>query len=268
MKTNNIFKKGSKTFYTASRFFPKEIRQDVSILYAFVRVADDYVDQIPQDKSGFLNYRKLTNQAFRAGSSTNNIINDFVILSKKYKFEKKWVDTFLDAMESDIHKKKYNTYKELENYMYGSAEVIGLMMARILKLPKKADSAARLQGKAMQLINFIRDIKEDLTLKRQYIPQEDLRRFGIKSLTNNINEQSFKKLVEFQIERYRQIQNDASKGFKYIPFIKRIPITTAASIYEWTANKIEENPQIVFKQKIKPSKERVKLEYIKKTLHI
>jgi phytoene synthase len=259
---NEIFKSGSKTYHTASLFFPERVRNDVTRLYAFVRTADDFVDKIPQDKKGFYKFRALTDKAFTSFVN-NDVIADFVRLCKEYDFDKKWVDEFLNAMEQDLVKSHYATYEELEKYMYGSAEVIGLMMARILRLSKKAETAAQMQGKAMQLINFIRDVREDIDLKRQYLPQKDLERFGIKRLSPTVDENAFKKLITFEISRYKKMQEIARKGYPYIPHSTRIPVATAASMYEWTAEQILKNPMVVFEKKIKPSKARILGEYAK-----
>lgn len=265
MNSNTIFKKGSKTFYTASRFFPEEVRNRVITLYAFVRVADDFVDAIPQNKKGFFEFKKITKDAFSGKKIHNKVIKNFVMLCNECKIKKEWVDAFLFAMEQDLHKKKYSTYRELETYMYGSAEVIGLMMSRILQLPPQAEHAARLQGRAMQLINFIRDIQEDIDLGRQYIPQNDLHRFGIATLSATVDEKRFEKLVSFEIKRFTLLQEKARSGYAYIPRSKRIPIATAAAMYAWTANEIQKDPMQVFSKKIKPSKKRILFECIKQS---
>lgn len=258
-----IFKQGSKTFYTASLFFPRNIRRDVTSLYAFVRIADDLVDKVPQDRNGFMRFKNQTGQAFKSMPVTDTVIQNFFLLCQKYGIKKNLVDAFLSTMEQDLTKSIYATYGELEKYMYGSAEVIGLMMARILQLPIEAEKAARLQGKAMQLINFIRDVKEDLDMNRQYIPLEDLQRFGVVKLTPRVDQDAFKKLVEFEISRYKKLQEEAAKGYSYIPRASRVPIATAASLYDWTANQILKNPMVVFERKIKPSSQQIFMEYIR-----
>ncbi len=264
--TKNIFKQGSKTFYTASLFFPKDIRKNVTRLYAFVRIADNFVDQIPQDKVGFYKFKKQTNQAFSKKKVSYPIVQDFVLLCREFNIEKTLVDSFLASMQQDFVKKKYDTFEELEEYMYGSAEVIGIMMSRVLRLPKKAEDAARYQGKAMQLLNFIRDIKEDIALGRQYIPQKDLRRFSIRELSADVNEGLFTELISYEINRFENIQAKAKKGYDYIPHSSRVPIATAAAMYEWTANEIKKNPMTVFSKKVKPSKTRIFAEYLKQLI--
>ncbi len=264
-----IFRKGSTTYFFSSIFFPAKIREKVFTLYAFVRIADNFVDTMPQQSQSFKNFVSETEMVWAGHVSRNLIISDFVLLAKQIGIKKVWVDAFFKAMAMDIEKAQYQTFEELEEYMYGSAEVIGLMMAKILDLPEQSLASARLQGKAMQLINFIRDVKEDTQLNRVYLPIEDQQKFGIqKGEALYKNEQKFCRLLRFEIERYLSIQQQAEKGYKYIPYMYKIPIKTAADMYNWTAQKIYKDPTIVFYKKLKPSPGRVILQIIKNSLNI
>src|SRR5690606_4617491 len=99
--------------------------------------------------------------------------------------------------------------EEVLEYIYGSAEVIGLMMAQVIGLPKESFEHAKYLGRAMQYINFIRDIAEDLELGRVYFPQSDLRSYGLENLTEEHVKQhpeQFTKLIQTQLDRYCQWQ--------------------------------------------------------------
>src|SRR5690606_33965464 len=148
MNQNNLFKNASKTYYNSSLFFSKNIRDDINTLYAFVRIADDIVDK-ENDFKKFLDFKKELKKP------KQEHIKNFLTLANKKKFEKKWIDSFLSAMQADFTKKKYATYEELQKYMYGSAEVIGLMICQIIGITTSAHYYAKKQGEAMQLINFI-----------------------------------------------------------------------------------------------------------------
>lgn len=265
-KATTIFKKGSKTYYFSSIFFPPNTRDKVTNLYAYVRTIDDFVDTVPADIHSFFQYKEQTVK----GITNNEIIAAFLKLAKDNNFQRDWYMSFLHSMELDIHKTTYESYKELEEYIYGSANVIGYMMAAIMDLPKGSFEYAGLQGKAMQLINFIRDIKEDIDLGRTYIPQEDLRKFKLQTIqpTNEQENEKFISLIRYEIERYFSIQKDAEKGYKYIPKKYLIPIQTAAQMYYWTAKEIYKNPLIVFEKKLKPSKLRIFAAIIKHSLTI
>ncbi|MES2971607.1 MAG: phytoene/squalene synthase family protein [Patescibacteria group bacterium] len=265
-----IFKKGSITYYFSSKFFTKKVREDVFKLYSFVRIADDYVDAIPQQTQQFHKLRKLWNQAKLApptnhqlptiSSLNERVARNMIDVTRKYDFQTEWIEAFLDAMQADIDKKTYKTLDDTLGYVYGSAEVIGLMMAKIMRLPKESFEAAQMQGRAMQWINFIRDIEEDNALDRQYFPQSDLEKFGIKDLsskTSRAHPEKFKEFMRFQLSRYYDWQTEAYKGYKFIPRRLRVPLATAADVYNWTARKIDKNPLTVFEQKVKPGSGRV-----------
>lgn len=258
----NIFNKGSRTFFTSSLFFPTEKRVDTTALYAFTRVADDFVDQQPQDRDGFLDFKSDYYKYLKNKNSNNPVIQNFLEIQEKYSFEQDWIDAFLDAMESDLNKDEYCKLEEVERYMYGSAEVIGLMMSKILELPKEAYVSARFLGKAFQYINFIRDIKEDLSLKRVYIPCDYIKKYGFNDLefeTVMKNPIGFENLIQEQINLYRTWQKEGEKGFKFIKKRYLVPIKTASDVFLWTAKKIEADPFIIYREKVKPSKSRIRL---------
>ncbi|OGC12236.1 phytoene synthase [candidate division WOR-1 bacterium RIFOXYA12_FULL_52_29] len=250
-----IFKKGSRTYFYSSLFFPREVKEDVFTLYAFVRRADDFVDAIPQDKSGFLIFRENYRIARRGLPSGDPVIDWFVKLADKRGFRPEWIDAFLSAMEQDLDKKIYATLEETENYMYGSAEVVGLMMAAILGLPEKSYPMAKALGKAMQYINFIRDIREDQLLGRRYLPTSELEKFGLDSLEERAARRLPERFAAFiggQLAYYRQWQAEADPGYRYLSWRCFVPIKTAADMYAWTARQIDLDPLIVFKETVKP----------------
>jgi phytoene synthase len=255
MTKKQIFKNGSTTFFYSSLFFPAKVKDDIFTLYAYVRVVDDAVDSLQPNRELLDELWAQTQQAWKGKTVAQPIVREFVLMAQQRKFEWKWITAFWWAMRQDLVKKKYSTWAELEKYMYGSAEVIGLMMAQILELPKKAHEAAQLQGKAMQLINFIRDVKEDQELGRVYLG-EGYRKAG--DLQGN-----WQKMVAKYLKKYQQIQTAAQKGYHYIPYRYLIPIKTAAEMYNWTAHKIALEPTRVWQTKIKPSKFRVVLTILK-----
>jgi phytoene synthase len=256
-----IFKTGSRTYFYSSLFFPKEVRDDVSILYAFVRKADNYVDALPQDKDGFNAFAELYAKTLTAEVTCGDpVIDCFIELLKRKRFEPKWVEAFLYAMELDTYKKEYQNIRETDEYIYGSAEVVGLMMARILGLPDAAQEPARCLGKAMQYINFIRDINEDLKLGRTYLPADEIKGCGLSSLAAEAavgHERQFRDFIGRQIGRYEEWQKRAEAGYRYLPKRYFVPVRTAADMYRWTAGEIRRNPLVVYERVVKPSRWRV-----------
>ena len=297
-----VFARGSTTYFNSSAFFPKAVLRDVETLYGFVRLADDFVDAVPQDAAGFRRFvagwralaagseagskdgsvgtvgmqaadtKSATAQNdtasasssadWNAGLSTleSTVIADFVELCRRRTFDPAWTEAFLAAMEADLSKRIYNSEAETLSYVYGSAEVIGLYMARILDLPPEADHAACMLGRAMQYINFIRDVAEDSGFGRRYLPLNGAP-WPADWLPNQAdaeaNPQAWEAFLHGHLERYRQWQSEAEAGYRKIPKRPRAAIRTAGDMYNWTGRVIAANPLLVFERKVKPSKRHI-----------
>lgn len=265
-----IFRRGSTTYYWGSRFFPKAIRGDVFKLYSFLRVADDYVDCVPAEAEKFRALRAAWQTAIRdarfdttpapADSVDQRVIKNIVAVSRAYNFEHTWLEAFWQAMQADLTPQNYETLHQSLGYVHGSAEVVGLMMAKIMGLPPQAYTAAKLQGRAMQWINFIRDLDEDNRMGRRYFPLSDLRKFGLPDLqetTARKHPEAFARFMRFEIVRYREWQASASQCMRFIPGLLQPALRTAAAMYDWTADEIERDPFVVFRHKVKPTKARI-----------
>lgn len=251
------FKQGSKTFFTSSLFFPAAVREDVFVFYAFVRVADDMVDSIPPRLAEFTVFKQKYAAALAGTLANDVVIDSFVELVRRKQIPLEWIEAFLHAMTMDTEKKSYATLEELYEYIYGSAEVIGLVMAKLMNLPPEAYATAQMLGRGFQYINFIRDIAEDITLGRQYVPDEVLKPFGFSVLTKDVAQSrpiEFKALIRHELDRYGQWQQAGEAGFGYIPKQFLVPIKTAANMYSYTAKIIERDPFIIFRKKVKPNK--------------
>ena len=251
----SIFKRGSKTYFYSSLFFPHQVKRDVFTLYGFVRLADNYVDTIPQDRKGFYRFCALYREALSGKATGNVVVDSFVNLTNRKGFPDEWADAFLQSMEMDLSIKTYETLEEVQKYMYGSAEVIGLFMAKIVGLSPEAYPYAKLLARSMQYINFIRDISEDITLGRTYLPLHGLISHGLEDLSwehTSRHPTAFKEFIRGEIMRYCNWQTEAEKGYAFIPRWYLIPIKTAANMYKWTARQIYHDPFVVYQKKVKP----------------
>ncbi len=253
------FRNGSKTYYNSTRFFPKQVRADVYRLYGFVRVADNFVDATPQDAAGFHRFVATYRSALAGSPSGDPIIDCFVELMRRREFDQTWVDAFLHSMSLDLLKGSYDTLEETLEYVYGSAEVIGLFMAKLIGLPEQSFPYAQLQGRAMQYINFIRDIEEDQRLGRRYLPLSGSGLANLDRETAEAHPSQFATFIREQIRHYRRWQAQAERGYRFIPLRYLVPIKTASDMYRWTADRIEADPFVVFDRKVKPAKNRVVL---------
>jgi 15-cis-phytoene synthase len=264
-KLFKIFNEGSRTFSSSSIFFPKDIRKDVAILYSFVRELDNYIDINPQNIKGYEKFKADYFNVLAGHDTQNKTISLFVDLSKRKNFDEKWIEKFFESMEMDTHKNEYKNLEDLIKYMHGSAEVIGLFMAKILDLPEQSYPYAQMLGRTFQYINFIRDINNDMKLGRTYMPKDELEKFELRNLTLEFimsHKNNYYNFINLQIERYIEWQNVAAKGFKYIPKKYLIPIKTASDMFIWTAKQIKRNPLLIYQKTVRPSKHRIILQGI------
>ncbi len=262
-----IFKRGSKTYFNSSLFFPPDVRRDVFVLYGFVRTADDFVDAVPQDGPGFAAFVDRYRRAAAGEETGDPVIDTFMELSRRRGFENAWTEAFLSSMEMDLTKGTYKTLEETLHYIYGSAEVIGLYMAQILELSPESHDAAMMLGRAMQFINFIRDIDEDNGFGRTYLPIAETTLPDLSWETTSRHPHEFRSFIRTQLERYRAWQSRAEAGFSYIPKRYLVPIKTASEMYNWTGRVIAANPFVVYRRKVKPSRPRILLEVLQNAVH-
>ena len=208
------FRNGSKTYFNSSRFFPEAVRRDVFALYGFVRTADDFVDRVPQDRDGFNAFVHRYRAALNGVLSNDPIIDNFVELSHRKTFDPAWTDAFLDSMASDLDISRHETIDQSLAYIYGSAEVIGLFMARIMDLEPGAENAARMLGRAMQYINFIRDIAEDNRYGRIYLPISESSLNSLDEAEARAHRNEFVAFIHAQLQRYMTWQAEAEAGIQ------------------------------------------------------
>ena len=263
-----VFKAGSTTYFNSSLFFPPAMRAEVFALYGFVRVADNFVDAIPQEAEAFRRFVARYRAAWAGTPADDAIIDDFVALARQLEFDPAWTDAFLASMEADLSKRFYRTETEMLEYVYGSAEVIGLYMAKIMRVPAEAQFAAQRLGRAMQVINFIRDAAEDSGLGRRYLPLE---RDGRRLLDvpddwlpsrewAQAHPAEWTAFLRGHLERYAAWQAEAEAGYRFIPRRPRTAVRTAGDMYNWTARRIAADPFVVFERQVKPKKGRILLQ--------
>ena len=257
MPQYTVFQSGSTTYFNSSLFFPPGLRRDVFILYGFVRTADDFVDELPQDADGFRAFCRGWERCEGGERRGDAIIDDFVELSRRRGFESSWTRAFLASMAMDLEGPAFDELDETLAYIYGSAEVIGLFMSRIMGLPDEALPHARMLGRAMQYINFLRDIPEDTGLGRRYLPLGASGLGGLSEQEARERPEDFRRWFRGHSYLYRRWHAEAFKGYGYIPRRFLLPIRTAEDMYLWTAATLEADPMMVFRRKVKPRRRRI-----------
>ncbi len=174
----------STSFSMGVRILDKKYRPAIYAIYGFVRFADEIVDTFhDQDKAALLEeFKAQTNAAIENKMSTNPILHGFQWAVNEYKIDRELIDAFLYSMEMDLHKKEF-TLEEYKKYIYGSAEVVGLMCLKVFYHDQEEEyrqllPAARKLGEAFQKVNFLRDIRSDLQDRgRVYFPEVDIDNF-------------------------------------------------------------------------------------------
>lgn len=251
-----LTKKHTKTFYYSTFFFPKKTRNEIFLLYSFVRIIDNFVDEKKPKVKKFYLYKKNLNALLTKNKKSNiKIVNDFAYLVKKYNLNKE-INDYLNTQEKEMKIKKYKTEKEFNLFTYGVAGTIGLMIAKILNLPQKTYKSAIRLGQSLQIINNIRDVYEDYQRKKIYIPEETLKKFNLnqKNFLDKKNYKKLKEAINYLINKAFHLKNDAKKDFKYFKKQDLLPIVIATDLYTTIAKKIEKNPKLIFqKEKLKPT---------------
>jgi len=197
----------STSFSSAIKLLHKDLHEPIYNIYGFVRFADEIVDTFHEyDKRSLLqDFKKETYLSFERGISLNPILNSFQKVVNQYKIDTALVDAFFASMESDLDNQQYDE-QGYKNYIYGSAEVVGLMCLYVfcegdLNEYKKLKPYAMALGSAFQKINFLRDVKADSqVLNRVYFP--------------NVDFSNFTAIIKKEIEA--DIATDFKKGYEGI----------------------------------------------------
>jgi len=223
--SQHITKRYSTSFSLGIRLFHKELRNPIYSIYGFVRFADEIVDTFHlHDKALLLEkFKSDTHLAIAEGISLNPVLHAFQAVVNKYDIGIDLIDAFLNSMSMDLEDQSYNR-NLYEIYIYGSAEVVGLMCLKVF-LPNKPIQYEELRptamalGSAFQKVNFLRDIKDDYENKgRTYFPGVDLSNFS----------ESSKKEIEKDIEIDFQ---KGLEGIRLLPKSARLGVFIAYIFY-------------------------------------
>mgnify|MGYP002777244463 CR=1 FL=1 len=236
----------STSFSLGIRCLRKELQNPIYSIYGFVRFADEIVDTFHHyNKSTLLErFKTDTYLALNEGISLNPILNSFQATANRYRFERELVDQFLKSMEMDLDQTSYDQ-QGIEEYILGSAEVVGLMCLRVFckgdeTLYQRLKPSAMRLGSAFQKINFLRDLNADYHgMGRTYFPGIDLKNFDDAS----------KQKIEADIaEDFHQ----AYLGIKQLPRSARFGVYVAYLYYLALFNKIKNTPShVVMKNRIR-----------------
>jgi len=239
-----------RTYYLATLLLPAWKRPYVHALYGFARYADEIVDDLAstltdaQKADWLVGWGEQLVEDVRAGSSQHPISRALVDTVRRWEIPLAHLEAFLASMRMDLTVTEYDTYDDLMGYVYGSAAVIGLEMVPLLEpvVPREvAEPYAAELGIAFQLSNFIRDVGEDLRRGRVYLPQEDLRMFGItrEHLEHGVVDGPVRRLLAFEVARTRELYRSAAQGVRLLHPTSRPCIETALALYGGILDEVE-----------------------------
>lgn len=226
----------STSFSLGIYFLNTRLRNAIYSIYGFVRLADEIVDSFEGYDQAFLlkKFKEDTNEALENEISLNPILNSFQQAVKDYNINHELIATFLKSMEMDLQKVDY-TEEKYQQYILGSAEVVGLMCLHVftegdMKKYEDLKPYAMKLGAAFQKVNFLRDMKDDYhLLGRTYFPGVDMNDFCGDS----------KKRIEYEIENDFKI---ALEGIKKLPASSKGGVYLAYVYYQSLFNKIKRLP--------------------------
>ena len=234
----------STSFSLATRMLSSEIRQDIYNIYGFVRFADEIVDSFHSyDKPTlFSRFEQALNEALEEKISLNPILNSFQETVHRYAIDRSFIDAFMQSMRWDLSKKVYETQDEYRAYIYGSADVVGLMCLRVFvkgddALFDQLKSSAMALGSAFQKVNFLRDLKADHDqLERTYFPNVDLTAF----------DEASKQAIIDEIDRDFK---EGLAGIFQLPDAAKFGVYTAYKYYLRLLRKLKKTPSTQIKSK-------------------
>ncbi len=251
----------SSSFYYSFLFLNEIQRQAMTALYAFCREVDDVVDECSEPELALnkLNWWREEIYSLFHAAPNHPVIIALKTSLENYPLPEKYFQELIDGMEMDIHKAQYNSFNELSLYCYRVAGVVGLLTIEILgySRPSTQDYAKNL-GISLQLINILRDVKEDAQRGRIYIPQDELKNFKVdkKMLLNGNgeNNQNTIHLFEFQAARADEYYAKAFTSLEECDRYQQRSGIIMAEIYYALLKKIQKTHYPVMSQRVKISK--------------
>jgi len=244
-------KRHGTTYYMSTLVLPAASRPHVHALYGFARYADDIVDDlgpipVAERAAALASFGQRFFADLAAGRSDDPVLAAVVDTVRRFDIPAGCFHRFLRSMTMDLTVERYETWPDLLDYMDGSAAVIGEMMLPILgPHAPEAWGRARDLGNAFQLTNFLRDVAEDLDRGRVYLPQEDLRRFGV-DLAGRRCTPELVALMRFEIARCRELYASADEGIAMLPPRSARCIRAARLLYSGILERIEAQGHDVF----------------------
>jgi phytoene synthase len=239
----------SRSFHLASSLLPEPKRHAVRALYAFCRTVDDIVDvpSVAAREASLEEWRRISESAWAPNG--NLIAAAWTDAMRRYHIPRRYALQLIEGVARDLAAARYETFDDLSTYCYGVASTVGLMAMHIVGFQSQdAVPYAIKLGVALQMTNILRDVGEDLLSGRVYLPQAELRRYGIRreDLEAGRVTRRWRDFMRFQIDRTRRLYAEAWPGIRLLHADGQIAIAAAADLYRGILTAIERNDYDVF----------------------
>jgi phytoene synthase len=235
------------TYYWATRRLPAEIRPATHALYGYVRTADEIVDGPRRPPSAEARraaldaWERELEHGRAAGRSPHPVVGALVDAGRRHGLPLDELHIYMTSMRIDCAPVRIETWPELEAYMDGSAGSVGRIMAPLLGVPAAHHAGYGRLGQAFQLANFIRDVREDTTLDRVYLPAEDRVRFGVgeDALARGSASPELRALLALEVRRARGLFAESEPAIAAAPASVRTGVRFAVAVYQRVLDRVE-----------------------------
>jgi phytoene synthase len=241
----HLAKVAARNFYYGFALLPPAKRDALCALYAFMRRADDISDSegnLQAKGKGLQVWRNALDQALQGNYNGSQLLPAFHHTIRQYKIPAEYFHDLMTGAEMDLSVSTYETFEDLSRYCYCVAGTVGLCCIHVFGFqnPKAIELAPKL-GTAFQLTNILRDVAEDFTMGRIYLPQEDLKRFGCtnQDLSGKVAGPAFVRLMRFQADRAWRLYEEGSELLNIVDSDSRAALWTLMRIYSGVLAKIE-----------------------------
>ena len=257
-----VAKQRAGNFYYSFMVLPREKSNAMCAVYAFMRYCDDIADDpsIGRNKTLMLEkWRESLENAAAGDCDSNCILPAFHDTLVKFGIPREYFHQLIDGATMDITARKYETFEQLYDYCYKVASVVGMVCIHIFGFTSsEAKKYAEYCGIAFQLTNILRDVKEDASMGRIYIPEDDLRTFNYSAqdLMNGVLDTRYHEMMKFEVQRAKSYYNAAMPLLPLVHPSGRAGLRAMIEIYSGILDKIEQRDYDVFSSRVSLSKSR------------
>lgn len=253
-----LARRHADNFYPAFRILPRDQRRAMCAIYAFMRLADDFADDpgpIDVKRAALADWRRQFHDAL-TGRFAHPVLPALGDTVTRFRIPPQYLDDVCDGVEADLESVAMATFDDLYRYCYRVASAVGLACIHIWGFSDEtAKKPAEHAGIALQLTNILRDLGEDRANGRVYLPAEDLRRFGCApDQFGRVNDNAYRELMAFQIQRARGYYDSASSLSTYLTCSGRAVFQVILATYRRILDEIERRGYDVLSSRVSVSR--------------